>query len=47
MLQKILIVPQNYFSDLYPTKTLDLSAKSFFPCINDILLRSGLTLYLR
>jgi len=28
----ILIVQQNYFSDLYPTKILDLSAKPFFPC---------------
>jgi len=27
----ILIVQQNYFSDLHPI--LDLSAKSFFPCI--------------
>jgi len=27
----ILIVQQNYFSDLYPTKILDLSAKPFFP----------------
>jgi len=26
----ILIVQQNYFSDLYPGKILDLSAKSFF-----------------
>jgi len=23
---------QNYFSDLYPAKILDLSAKPFFPC---------------
>jgi len=28
----ILIVQQNYFSDLYPAKILNLSAKSFFPC---------------
>jgi len=28
----ILIVQQNYFSDLYPAKILDLSAKPFFPC---------------
>jgi len=27
----ILIVQQNYFSDPYPTKILDLSAKPFFP----------------
>jgi len=26
-----LIVQQNYFSDLYPAKILDLSAKPFFP----------------
>jgi len=26
----ILIVQQNYFSDLYPVKILDLSAKPFF-----------------
>jgi len=26
----ILIVQQNYFSDLYPAKILDLSAKAFF-----------------
>jgi len=26
----IFIVQQNYFSDLYPAKILDLSAKSFF-----------------
>jgi len=25
----ILIIQQNYFSDLYPAKILDLSAKSF------------------
>jgi len=37
MLQKILIflatgliVQRNYFSDLYPTKIFNLSAKSFF-----------------
>jgi len=24
---------QNYFSDLYPAKILDLSAKPFFSCI--------------
>jgi len=29
----ILIVQQNYFSDLYLAKMLDLSAKPFFPCI--------------
>jgi len=28
----ILIVQQNYFSDLYPAKILDLSAKLFLPC---------------
>jgi len=28
----ILIVQQNYFSDQYPVKILNLSAKSFFPC---------------
>jgi len=28
----IWIVQQNYFSDLYPAKILDLSAKLFFPC---------------
>jgi len=28
-----LIVQQNYFSDLYPAKILDLSAKPFFPRI--------------
>jgi len=28
----ILIVQQNYFSDLYPAKILNLSAKPFFPC---------------
>jgi len=28
-----LIVQQNYFSDLYSAKILDLSVKSFFPCI--------------
>jgi len=28
----ILIVQQNYFSDLYPAKIWDLSAKSFFLC---------------
>jgi len=27
------LVQQNYFSDLCPAKILDLSAKSFFPCI--------------
>jgi len=27
-----LIVQQNYVSDLYPAKILDLSAKPFFPC---------------
>jgi len=26
------MVRQNYFSDLYPAKTLDLSAKLFFSC---------------
>jgi len=30
----ILMVQQNYFSDLYPAKILDLSAKSFFLCTN-------------
>jgi len=25
---------QNYFSDLYPTKILDLSAKPFFSCVS-------------
>jgi len=29
----ILIDQQNYFSDLYPAKILDLSAKPFFSCI--------------
>jgi len=29
----ISIVQQNYFADLYAAKTLDLSAKSFFSCI--------------
>jgi len=29
----ILIIQQNYFSDLYPVKILNLSAKSFFPYI--------------
>jgi len=29
VLHIILIVQQNYFSDLYPAKILDLSAKSF------------------
>jgi len=29
-----LIVQQNYFSNLYPTKILDFSAKPFFPCIS-------------
>jgi len=33
----ILIVQQNYFSDLYPAKILDLSAKPFFPCNNIFL----------
>jgi len=28
----ILIVQQNYFSDLYSAKILNLSAKPFFPC---------------
>jgi len=28
----ILIIQHNYFSDLYPAKILDLSAKSFFSC---------------
>jgi len=28
----ILIIQQNYFSDLYPVKILDLSTKLFFPC---------------
>jgi len=28
----ILIIQQNYFSDLYPAKILDLPAKPFFPC---------------
>jgi len=28
----ILMVQQNYFSDLYSAKILDLSAKPFFPC---------------
>jgi len=28
----ILIIRQNYFSDLYPAKILDLLAKPFFPC---------------
>jgi len=28
----ILIIQQNYFSDLYPAKILNLSAKPFFPC---------------
>jgi len=28
----ILMVQQNCFSDLYPAKVLDLSAKPFFPC---------------
>jgi len=32
VLHIILIVQQNYFSDLYQTKILDLSAKLFFPC---------------
>jgi len=27
------MVQQNYFSNLYPAKILDLSAKPFFPCI--------------
>jgi len=31
----ILIVQQNYFFYLYPAKTLDLSAKSFFRCMLD------------
>jgi len=26
------MVQQNYFSDLYPAKILNLSAKPFFPC---------------
>jgi len=29
----ILIVQQNYYSDLYPAKILDLSSKLFFPCM--------------
>jgi len=33
----ILIVQQNYFSNLYPAKVLDLSAKLFFPCSEDAL----------
>jgi len=37
MLQKILMVRQNYFSDLYPAKILDLSAKSFFSCASIFL----------
>jgi len=28
----ILIDQQNYFSDLYPARILNLSAKPFFPC---------------
>jgi len=28
----ILIVQQNFFSDLYPAKSSDLSVKSFFSC---------------
>jgi len=32
-----LIVQQNYFSDLYPAKILNLSAKSFFPCDSSYL----------
>jgi len=31
-LDNILIVQQNYISDLYSTKILDLPAKLFFPC---------------
>jgi len=26
------MIQQNYFSDLYPPKILDLSTKPFFPC---------------
>jgi len=34
---------QNYFSDLYPAKMLDLSAKPFFPCdgLNKIIFKSA------
>jgi len=28
----IILIVQNYFSDLYLAKTLDFSAKPFFPC---------------
>jgi len=28
----IILIVQNYFSDLYPAKILDLSTKPFFPC---------------
>jgi len=30
------MVQQNYFSDLYPAKILDFSAKPFFPYANMI-----------
>jgi len=32
VLRIILIIQQNYFSDVYPVKILDLSTKPFFPC---------------
>jgi len=36
----IILVQQNYFSDPYPAKILDLSAKPFFPCMICCIARS-------
>jgi len=36
ILLSILIVQQNYLSNLYPAKILDLSAKLFFPCNRNV-----------
>jgi len=36
----MLIGQQNYFSDLYPAKILDLSANPFFPCVYKTFLTS-------
>jgi len=35
----ILIIQQNYFSDLYPAKIVDLSAKPFFSWYKDSLIK--------
>jgi len=42
----ILIVQQNYFSDLYSAKILNLSARPFFPCIFNKYAEYILKLYL-